>query len=307
MKNRYNHLNEYLKNKFGERVLKVCVDGGFTCPNRDGKCGTGGCIFCSEYGAGENIKYKEDNIKESIRSQINKFLDSYRGDRANKFICYFQAFTNTYDSVQNLKSKYDFALAQSDKFVGLQIATRPDCVSDDVVKLLASYKEKYYVCVELGFQTANDNVGSLINRGYTTNDFIQACNLLHKYGIDVVAHVMIGLPNETKTDIIDTIQIINKCKCSGVKIHSTYVVKNTKLEKMYLNGLYKPIEQEYYVEMVGDIISRLNKDIIVHRINADPNKEFLVEPKWTTRKKVVLNGINKYLEENNIMQGEKNE
>ncbi len=302
---RYNHLNSYLKQKFGSRTLKVCVDGGFTCPNRDGKVATGGCIFCGNEGAGDLIKYKTSCVEQSIVSQINGFLNSYRGERAEKFLVYFQSFSNTYDSVENLKKKYDIALATSDKFVGLEVATRPDCIDENIARLLASYKDRYYVCVELGLQTASDEIGKLINRGYTTEDFANAVQILKKYEIDIVAHMMIGLPNETTRDIEDTIKFINECGVNGVKLHSTYIMKNTRLENMYNDGEYEPITQEYYVDMVARVISNLNSNIIVHRINADPPKTELVAPLWVARKKIVLNAINKALDNFDIIQGDK--
>ena len=258
---RYNHLNKYLINKFGERTLKICIDAGFTCPNRDGRCGTGGCIFCGEMGAGENIKYRKMEIIESIKSQVTNFLNSYRGARANEFIAYFQSFTNTYDTVEKLKLRYDTALGCSEKIVGLEVATRPDCINEDVVRLLASYKDKYYVCVELGLQTANDGIGEILNRGYQTVDFIKACNLLKEYDIDVVAHLMVGLPNEKEEDILDTVRLINDCNCDGIKIHSTYIVENTTLSKMFEEGRYLSISMDHYVKMVGKIISFLKEEI----------------------------------------------
>ncbi len=302
---RYKHLNSELKKRFGERVLKVCVDGGFTCPNRDGKVSSGGCIFCGSQGAGDLIKYRTDCVLQSIESQVKGFLSSYRGERANKFIVYFQSFTNTYDSIDNLKLKYDTALASSDKLIGLEVATRPDCINKDVVELLASYKNKYYVCVELGLQTASDEIGTYINRGYSTNDFIRAVELLHEYDIDVVAHIMIGLPNETSSSVRETTYVINKCKVGGVKIHSTYIMKNTQLEKLYNDGLYTSITQEYYVDMVAKIISNLDENIVIHRINADPPKSELVAPDWVSRKKIVLNAINRELSDKEIVQGDK--
>lgn len=301
VKIRYNHLNKYLKSVFGERVLKICIDGGFTCPNRDGTKGIGGCIFCGEAGAGENIKGKCSNTIESIRNQVNTFINSYRGDRANKFIAYFQSFSNTYDSIDNLKLKYDTALGVSDKIVGLEIATRPDLINSKVVDLLASYKDKYYVCVELGLQTSNEAIGEFINRKYTTNDFIKACKLLRDKGINVVGHLMVGLPNETEQDIIDTVDVINEC-ADGIKLHSTYVQKDTHLAELYNKGKYEPITLEYYVDMVCNIISRLRHDMIIHRINADPPKDLLVEPEWMLRKKIVLNSINRELERRDIVQ-----
>lgn len=300
---RYNRLNTYLKKKFGTRTLKICVDGGFTCPNRDGTKGVGGCIFCNECGAGERIKGKTAKSLQSIENQINSFLESYRGQRAEKYIVYFQAFSGTYDSVQNLQKKYNLALSLSSMIVGLQIATRPDLINKEIVELLKSFKDKFYVCVELGLQTANDKIGDIINRKYSTKDFELACQLLNNAGIDIVAHMMVGLPNETEKDILDTVQVINTCKCSGIKIHSTYVLKNTKLCEMFENGQYIPITQDYYIESVCKVISKLSKNIIIHRLTGDPPKESLIAPLWTTHKKIVLNNINQALKEKNIYQG----
>jgi len=269
---RYNHLNEYLKKKFEERTLKICIDGGFTCPNRDGKLGYGGCIYCSEKGSGELI-----NSDESITKQVEKYFESYRATRANKFIAYFQNFTNTYDTVQNLKLKYDAALID-DRIVGLEIGTRPDCINEDIVQLLKSYTEKYYVCVELGLQTSNDKIGKIINRGYTSKQFTEAVQLLNKYNIDVVAHIMVGLPNETKQDIMNTVDFINHHKIQGVKIHCTYVVENTVLADMYRKGKYQPLDLEDYIETLIDIMTHLKPELVIHRITGDAPKDILVAP-----------------------------
>jgi len=293
----YNHLNEFLKNKFGERVLKISVNGGFTCPNRDGKCGFGGCIFCGETGGSVCRK------PLPIRDQVLNHLSSYRGERANKFILYFQNFTNTYDSVENLKKKYDEGLNVSDKIVGLAIATRPDCIDDNVAKLIASYKEKYYVWVELGLQTANDTTAKIINRGYDKKVFENAIKILNKHGIDIVIHIMVGLPNEDRKDVINTIEYLNQFKLSGIKIHSTYVVKNTKLEEMYSNNQYTPLELEDYIDSVIDIITHANPKFIIHRISGDAPKERLIAPLWNTHKKLVLNNVENYMKKNNLSQG----
>lgn len=293
---RYNYINEYLKEKFGERTLKICVDGGFTCPNRDGTKSTSGCIFCSEKGSGEHIKFKP------IKNQIEDYFKSYKAERANKFIVYFQNFTNTYDTIQNLKEKYDQALIDS-RIVGLEVATRPDCINEDVCKLLSSYKDKYYVSVELGLQTVNEEIGTIINRCYTNDDFINATKLLKKYDIPVVCHIMIGLPNESFEDIQDIVNFINNNDISGVKIHSTYVVKNTKLNEMYKNNDYTPITLDYYLDNLEYIITHLNKNIIIHRLSGDAPKDILVAPDWNSHKKWILNGINKRLKEKNLYQG----
>ena len=299
---RYNHLNKYLIEKFGSRTLKICVDGGFSCPNRDGVKSTFGCIFCGG-GAGENIVGKKSDVTASIKSQVTQFLSSYRGLRADKFIVYFQSFSGTYADVDTLKVRYDTALASSDKIVGLQVATRPDLVSLEVVDLLASYKDKYYVCVELGLQTKSDDIGSDINRCYTSSEFENACKLLKSKGIDVVAHLMVGLPNQDLTEVLNTVDFLNRCGINGLKIHNTYVQTNTVLADRYQSGEYVPITQEYYVDAVCRILGRLNSDIIIHRITADPPKGECLAPMWCTHKKLVLNAINKKLDEMQISQG----
>lgn len=300
---RYKHLNKYLKGRFGERTLKICIDGGFTCPNRDGKCGTGGCIFCSEKGSGELISYASgNNSVDKIKNQVINYFSSYRSERANKFIAYFQNFTNTYDSLENLKAKYDAALID-DRIVGLEVATRPDCINEDVVKLLKSYTEKYYVCVELGLQTSNDNTGTLINRGYTSNQFTKAVELLNKYNIDVVTHIMVGLPSEDFDDVKNTVNFINSHNIQGIKIHSTYVVKNTTLADMYFKGAYEPISLEYYLNCLTYIVTHISPDIVIHRISGDAPKDLLIAPEWNLHKKWVLNGFDKILREQDLWQG----
>ena len=295
---RYNHLNEYYKNKFGERTLKICIDAGFTCPNRDGTLSTSGCIFCSEKGSGELIKF----ANQHIANQVTNFLNSYRGKRANKFIAYFQNFTNTYDSISNLKLKYDSALIDN-RIVALAVATRPDCINEDICKLLKSYCDKYYVWVELGLQTSNDETGKLINRGYSSQQFSKAVDLLNKYNIDVVTHIMVGLPNESLDDIKNTVDFINTHNIQGLKIHCTYVVKNTVLANMYYNGTYTPISLEYYLECAGYILSHINPNIVIHRVSGDAPKDLLVAPDWNSHKKWIMNGLDKYLRENDLWQG----
>lgn len=293
---RYKHLNEYLKKKFGERTLKICIDGGFTCPNRDGKCGNGGCIFCSEKGSGEHLS------PLPIQKQIEDYFNSYKVDRANKFIVYFQNFTNTYDSIENLKLKYDSALID-DRIVGLEIATRPDCIDEEVAKLINSYSDKYYVCVELGLQTSNDKTAEVINRGYLSSEFTKAVSILRKYNIDVVCHVMVGLPGENKSDLENTINFINKHDIQGIKIHSTYVIKDTKLYDLYNKGKYLPISLEDYLESLLFVITHISSDVIIHRISGDAPKDLLVAPEWNLHKKLVLNGLDKILRERDLYQG----
>ena len=293
---RYNKLNNYLKEKFGERTLKICIDAGFTCPNRDGTKSHGGCIFCGERVAGEHLK------RINISEQVINHLNSYRGQRANKFIAYFQNFTNTYAPVDILKKRYDSALIDK-RIVGIQIATRPDCINEEIVKLLASYKPNYYVCVELGLQTSNDETGKLLNRQYTSLDFIYAVSLLNKYNIDVITHIMVGLPNETFDDVKNTVDFVNSLNIQGLKIHSTYVIKDTYLYNMYVSGKYIPLTLEEYLNSLTYILTHVNSNIVIHRISGDAPKDILVAPSWNSHKKLVLNGIEKILKEQNLYQG----
>ena len=302
-KERYKHLNKYLKEKFGERTLKICIDGGFTCPNRDGKISTKGCIFCSEKGSGELIRCGSGHaITEKISNQIKNYFNSYRSERANKFIAYFQNFTNTYDTLDMLKAKYDAALID-DRIVGLEIATRPDCINNDVINLLKSYTDKYYVCVELGLQTANDVTGSLINRGYSSVQFTEAVKLLNEAEIDVVTHIMIGLPGENFEDLKNTVKFINQHNIQGLKIHSTYIVQNTVLANMYFSGDYEPISLDYYLDALTYVITHISPNVIIHRISGDSPKDLLVAPEWNLHKKWIMNGLDKYLRDNDLWQG----
>ena len=294
---RYKHLNKYLKDKFGERTLKICIDGGFTCPNRDGKVSFGGCIFCSEKGSGDHISPALD-----IGKQVKNYFASYKAQRANKFIVYFQNFTNTYDSLSKLKEKYDAALVD-DRIIGLQIATRPDCIDENVCQLLSTYMNNYYVCVELGLQTSNDETGKLLNRGYTSSQFTEAVRLLNKYNIDVVSHIMVGLPGENRLDLENTVKFINNHNIQGLKIHSTYVVENTTLANMYKNNSYVPINLNYYLEALTYVLTHISPDIVIHRLSGDAPKHLLIAPSWNSHKKWVLNGIDRILREKDLYQG----
>lgn len=315
---RYNKLSKYLKEKYGERVLKICIDGNFTCPNRDGTKSSKGCIFCSSEGSGEHIKEfikntsSEDNSTSNLKStdltptyirfQVENYFNSYKAQRANKFIVYFQNYTNTYDSIENLKNKYDSALIDK-RIVGISVATRPDCITEEIAMLLSSYSSNYHVFVELGLQTSNDNTGKIINRGYTSKDFTSAVSILNKYNIDTIVHVMVGLPGENFEDLKNTILFINKHHLQGIKIHSTYVIKNTILEDWYNNGSYVPISLDDYMNSLVYILTHVNPNIIIHRISGDAPKDLLVAPSWNLHKKLVLNGLNKIFKEKDLYQG----
>ena len=294
---RYKRLNEFLKEKFGERTLKICIDGRFTCPNRDGKISTKGCIFCSERGSGEHL-----STIDSISKQVQDYFSSYKAERANKFIAYFQNFSNTYDTIENLKAKYDAALID-DRIVALAVATRPDCIDEEVAKLLKSYSDRFYVWVELGLQTSNDKTAKLINRGYTSDIFIYVVKILNKYNIDVVTHIMVGLPYEDKQDLKNTVHFLNQHDLQGLKIHCTYVVENTVLSDLYKKGKYEPISLDYYLESLVYVLTHISPDVVIHKVSGDAPKDLLVAPSWNVHKKWILNGLDRMLRERDLYQG----
>ena len=290
----YNNLSSYLKAKYGGKVSKICVDGGFGCPNRDGTCGTGGCIYCGERGAGEHI-----DPSVSIREQALAVLE--RDKRSSSFIAYFQNFTNTYAPVEVLKERYDSALI-SDRIVALAIGTRPDCIDEEIAELIASYKDRVDVWVELGLQTASDKTAEIINRGYKTEVYERAISILNSHGIPVVTHMIIGLPGEDGEDIDTTVDLINE-NTWGVKIHSIYVMEGTALAGMYRDGGYTPPTFEEYISLAARSIARLRPDVIVHRITGDCPDGLLVAPEWNKDKNKIIEGIRRKLVEDNLVQG----
>ena len=290
----YNYFSRYLKEKYGARVGKICIDGGFGCPNRDGTCGTGGCIYCGERGAGEHI----DSAK-SITLQVEEALA--RDTRTEHFIAYFQNFTNTYAPVPVLKERYDSALI-SDKICALAIGTRPDCITEEIAALIASYKDRVDVWVELGLQTASDVTAMVINRGYVTEVYRRAVAILKAHGIPVVTHMIIGLPGEGEGDIDATVDLINE-ESWGVKIHSIYVMEGTELAGMYRRGEYVPPTLDEYVHLCARSLARLRGDIIVHRITGDCPKDMLVAPDWNSDKDKMINLVRKKLESDGLKQG----
>ena len=284
----YKTLSSYLKERYGRRISKICIDGGFGCPNRDGAVGHGGCIYCGERGAGEHI----DALK-SIEEQVDAQLA--RG-KADGYIAYFQNFTNTYAPVDVLRERYTRAL-RSDKIVALAIGTRPDCITDEIAELIATFKDRVDVWVELGLQTASDDTALIINRGYKTEVYYRAADILTSHGIPFVTHMIIGLPGESEDDIDATVDAINAGGSWGVKIHSIYVMEGTRLCEMYRNGAYIPPTKEWYVEMCARSLSRLRGDIVVHRITGDCPRDMLVAPDWNICKNEIINEIReKYLE-----------
>ena len=292
-------LNDFLKEKFNEKIYKVSLDGGFTCPNRDGKVSRGGCIFCSENGSGDFTATKLKSIHAQIEEQINLVSKKYKGD---KYIAYFQNFTNTYAEVSYLRKIYQEALSH-EKIVGLAIATRPDCLGDDVLELLAELNKKTFLWVELGLQTLNDDVAKYFNRAYETEIYKEASKKLNRLNIKFVTHIIIGLPKEENDDYLKTAIFAQNCGTWGIKLHLMYVVKNTPLEKLYLNGDLKVNTKEEYVEKVINILENISPEIVVHRLTGDGDRETLVAPLWSIKKIDVLNSIHKELKRRNTYQG----
>ena len=292
-------LNDFLKEKFNEKIYKVSLDGGFTCPNRDGKVSKGGCIFCSENGSGDFTATKLKSIHAQIEEQIELVSKKYKGD---KYIAYFQNFTNTYAEVSYLRKIYEEALSH-EKIVGLAIATRPDCLGDDVLELLAELNKKTFLWVELGLQTLNDDVAKYFNRAYETEIYKEASEKLNRLDIKFVTHIIIGLPKEEDDDYLKTAIFAQNCGTWGIKIHLMYVVKNTPLEKLYLNGGLKVNTKEEYVEKVINILENISSEVVVHRMTGDGDRQTLVAPLWSIKKIDVLNSIHKELKRRNTYQG----
>lgn len=298
----YNNIDYYLKKEFGEKIFKVSLDGGFTCPNRDGTISNEGCIFCSETGSGEFAGSRRKSINQQIDEQIiflNKGQDK-------KYIAYFQNFTGTYGDIEYLRKIYYEAL-QHKNIVGLAIATRGDCLGQEVIELLSELNQKTHLWIEIGLQSSNDKSAELINRGYTTEIFSEKIKELSKNNIKVVCHVILGIPFESKKETLETIKYINNKNIWGIKLHLLYILKNTRLSKLYEKEKFMTYTKEEYIEVISEIIGILDKSIVIHRLTGDAPWKDLEEPKWSTDKRGILNGITKYLKENNIYQGKNKE
>lgn len=291
----YYNLSEYFRKTYGKRLKKICIDGGFSCPNRDGVCGEGGCIYCGERGAGEHI----DPLR-SIPEQVEAALSDAKPD--DLFVAYFQNFTNTYAPLQTLKERYDSALTD-DRIRVLAIGTRPDCIDEDVCRLIAGYKDRCDVWVELGLQTANDKTADIINRGYRLDVFERACELLDKYKIPIVVHLIVGLPGEGAMEIKKTAEYISRFSLFGIKIHSIYVSRATRLAEMYERGEYIPPTLSDFVSGAAEILTRISPDTVVHRLTGDCPRNLLIAPEWNTDKHKIIAEINKFLQSRGLCQG----
>ncbi|MBP3338439.1 MAG: TIGR01212 family radical SAM protein [Lachnospiraceae bacterium] len=294
--------NEYFKNKFGCKTYKLSLNAGMTCPNRDGKIDTRGCIFCSAGGSGDFAASPKLSITEQIAEA--KALIASKVPKDCKYIAYFQAYTNTYAPVSYLRKVFFEAISNED-IVGISIATRPDCLEDDVIELLDELNKIKPVFIELGLQTANEDTATFIRRGYKNEIFEVAVKKLSHINIEVIIHMIIGLPNETEIDILNTVDYINKFPVKGVKFQLLHILTGTDLLDYYKNNKFRIFSLEEYTHILLECILRLRSDIVIHRMTGDGPKKLLVEPKWSCNKKYVLNYINTALKEKNINQGEK--
>lgn len=296
---RYHTLDYELKKVFGEKAIKLSIDGNFTCPNRDGTISNNGCIFCSERGSGDFTSDKTKTISTQIYEQKEIMSKKWV---SNSYIAYFQNYTNTYDSVENLRIKFYEALS-CPNIKGLAIATRPDCINKEIIELLHEINSKTFLWIELGLQTINEETSIFIRRGYKLATFDKAVNLLTKINIRVVAHLIIGLPNETKEQILKSAKYIDNLNLWGVKLHMLHILKNTDLEKYYKETYFHILSQDEYVNIICDILELLNPNIIIHRLTGDGKKSDLIEPLWSLNKLKVLSEIDRELKYRQSSQG----
>ncbi len=296
---RYYTLDYFYKHKFNSKVFKVSLNAGFTCPNKDGKYGTGGCIYCSKTGSGEYA----GNIKEDLITQFHEVKNMMLKKWPNaKYIGYFQANTNTYAPLNILKEKYETIL-KLDNVVGLNIATRPDSISDECLDYLEELSKKTYLTIELGLQTIHESTSKLINRCHSLECFYNMVNKLRERNINIVVHIINGLPYETKEMMIETVKYLSNLDIQGIKIHMLSILKDTKLAEIYNKEHFKLITRDEYIDIVCDELEYLREDIVVNRITGDPKISDLIEPDWLIKKVTILNDIDKEMVKRNSYQG----
>ena len=290
-----------LKERFGEKIYKVALNGGMTCPNRDGTLGSRGCIFCSAGGSGDFAGNRQD----SITQQIEKQAASIRQKRGvAKFIAYFQAYTNTYAPVDYLRKIYTKAISHPD-IVAVSIGTRPDCLDKDILQLLDELNQKKPVWVELGLQTIHETTAQYIRRGYPLSCFEQAVSELRKRNLDVIVHTILGLPGENRNDILSTIEYLNHQDIQGIKLQLLHVLKGTDLADDYLAGKFQVYTMEEYLDLVIDCLEHLNPEIVIHRLTGDGPKDLLIAPLWSSAKRTVLNTLHRKCKLQHSFQGKK--
>lgn len=299
MKRRYNDYNTYLKSLFGERVQKIVIDSGLSCPNRDGTLPGTGCIYCNSKGSGSGAFGRGLSIRQQVVEGRAAMVRRYK---ASKFLAYFQSYTNTYTTCNRMRAMIDEAM-DAEGMVGFALGTRPDCIDDDKLRLMAGYADRYLVWIEYGLQSVHDVTLKRINRGHDFACFEQAVALTLGRNINICAHVILGLPGESREMMLDSARVLGEMGIHGVKIHLLYVVKDTPLEQMYAAGLYQCMEQEAYVETVCDFLERLPESVVVQRLTGDPHADELVAPEWSRRKTETFAMIQNCLEKRNTRQG----
>ena len=293
--------NNYLRERFQARVYRVPIDAGFTCPNRDGVRAFGGCTFCDDRGSGAPTIDTELSVKQQLTSGIERIRKRFK---AQKFLAYFQAFTNTYASVAVLRRLYDLALAEPD-VIGLCIGTRPDCLEENILDLLAEYHEKTFVWLEVGLQTAVNRTLDLINRGHSAEEFFDAVERAQKRGLLLATHLIFGLPGETREEMLDTVRKVARSGIQGVKIHQLCIYKGTPMARQYERGELQLISEDDYVELVADALELLSPDQIVMRLIAEGPKDDILAPEWALDKSPVIERINQLLLDRGTRQGSK--
>lgn len=285
----YYSFNKYLRDTFGDKVYKISINAGFTCPNRDGTLGTRGCIFCSRGGSGDFAEPSSLSITEQIENGKRRVENKIK---SGKYIAYFQAFTNTYAPVNVLREKFFEAINNKD-IIALSIATRPDCLPDNVISLLDELNKIKPVFVELGLQTIHQKSAEYIRRGYTLSVYDEAVEKLRSIGVNIVTHVIIGLPNETKEDMLKTVQYVCNAGTNGIKLQLLHVLKNTDLADEYKSGKFQTLEMDEYLDIIKACVEIIPKSVVIHRLTGDGAKKDLIAPLWSADKKKVLNAINK--------------
>lgn len=295
----YHSLDFQLKQQFGEKVYKLSLNGGMTCPNRDGTVGTGGCIFCSAGGSGDFAADRRLSITEQIRVQKEALREK---KPARKYIAYFQAYTNTYAPVDYLERIFTEALSD-EEVVALSIGTRPDCLPEEVLELLGRLNERKPVWVELGLQTIHEDTAKFIRRGYALPCFDRAVKELRKRNIDVIVHTILGLPGEGEKEVLETIHYLNECDIQGIKLQLLHFLRGTDLGELYVKEGWQALTMEAYIQLVIRCLEELNPEITVHRLTGDGPKDLLIAPLWSSGKRTVLNQIHKEMKERAAWQG----
>lgn len=289
-------VNNFYKEIFGTKVYKIALNAGCTCPNRDGKIGYGGCIFCSQNGSGDFVPDSFLDIEKQIEKAKYLISSKLKNQQNLKYIAYFQNFTNTYGDLDRLKTLWIDALNCPD-VVGISIATRPDCLSDECLEVIGNLAAKAFVQVELGLQSTNERTAEIIRRGYENQVYFDAVKKLHaaNRNIHVVSHVIFGLPGETERDMMKTVLDVVNAKCDGIKITNLYILSQTDLQKMYEKGEYNPLEMEEYFSLLKKALKIIPENMVIHRLTGDPPKKMLIAPEWTKNKKLVLSRVNNLL------------